>query len=66
MDDQLKGFLEVVLLGPADDELLGLRIEITLVKGRGVDRIENLLEVLNFNLNELMGRIDGHRLIVSG
>jgi hypothetical protein len=24
------------------------------VKGRGIDRIENLLEVLNFDLNELM------------
>jgi hypothetical protein len=41
-------------LGPADDEFLGLGIEIPLVKGRGIDRIENLLEVLNFDLNELM------------
>jgi hypothetical protein len=60
VDDELEGFLEIVLLGPADDELLGLRIEVALMKGGGIDRIEDLLKVLNLNLNQLIGRFDGH------
>ena len=54
MDNELERLLEVVFLGPADDELLGLGIEIALMKGRGIDGVEDLLEVLNLDLDELM------------
>ena len=54
VNDQFERFLEIVFLGPADDELLGLRIEIAFMKGGGIDGVEDLLEVLNFYLDELM------------
>ena len=41
-------------------EFGGLGIEVTLMKGGGVDRIEDLLKVLNLDLDELIGRFDGH------
>ena len=63
MNDQLEGPLEVVFLGPADDELLGLGIEVALMKGGGIDGVEDLLEVLNLDLDELMGRFR-HFIIV--
>jgi len=52
-----------VLLGPADDELLGLGIEIALMKGGGIDGVEDLLKVLNLDLDKLVGRF-GHFIIV--
>ena len=64
--DKLERFLEGVFLSPADDKLLSLGIEIPLMKGGGVDRIKDLLEGLDFDLNQLIFGFHGHFITVKG
>ena len=54
VNDQFERSLEVVFLGPADDKFLGLGVQVALMKGGGIDGIEDLLKVLNLDLDELM------------
>ena len=66
MNDKLERSLERVLLSPADDELLCLGIKIPFMKGGGIDRVKDLLEGLDFDLNQLIFGLHGHFITVKG
>src|SRR5262249_12450044 len=57
-----KGRVTRKLFGPAHDELLGVVIQILLVKGRRVQRVEDLVELRDVEFDDLIARRD----LVSG
>ena len=61
MHNQFVGFAGRVLLGPANDELLSFAIEVPLMKGGWIHRVKDLLEGLDFDLNQLIFGFHGHK-----
>jgi hypothetical protein len=45
MDDEGERGIAPQLAPPLDDELLRVRIEVPLAEGRGIDRVEELLQL---------------------
>ncbi len=54
MHDQGNRIVSWKFLGPADNKLLGIVIEILLLKGRRVHRVEELLDSINGNLDPVV------------
>ncbi len=52
-DDELEGALQRIFVCPPDDELLGLPVEIPFMKRRGIERVEELPEVADPDVDDL-------------
>jgi hypothetical protein len=61
MNNQFVGLAGRVLLGPANNELLSFAIQVPLMKGGWIHRIEYLLEGLDLYLNQLKFGFHGHK-----
>ena len=56
MDQQAERLVGVDLARPAGDELFSLGIDVALAEGRGIERIEDLLQVRDVDFNERAAR----------
>ena len=59
MDDEGERGIAWQLPRPLDDELLRVRVEVPLAEGRGIDRVEELLQLRDVHLDRAALRRDG-------
>jgi hypothetical protein len=59
VDDQRYGIQTGQFLCPADDELLGVGVEVLLLERRGVQRVEQLTDFAQADFDPLARPIDG-------
>jgi hypothetical protein len=53
MHDKAPGLIHRQVMRPADDELLGTRVEIALLERRWIDRVEELSQLRDADLDDL-------------
>jgi len=52
-DDEFERALERILVRPSDDELFGLPVEIPFMKGRRIERVEELPDIADPDVDDL-------------